>query len=204
MIASLRGIVLSIGLNSAVIECAGVGYVVTATPQTLGTLRRGEESLVLTTMVVREDAMSLYGFTDDTSREMFGLLQTVSGLGPRLALAAQSVMNPAELSNAIASGDAKALQRIPGVGKRMAERMIVDLKDKVLAFTTGPQSLADAPAGVAVPPAGVAVDQVTEALVGLGFPERTATAAVTAVLSATPELDTSATLRAALAYLGKK
>ncbi|WJZ02825.1 Holliday junction branch migration protein RuvA [Corynebacterium freiburgense] len=204
MIASLRGTVLTIGLNSAVIECGGVGYAFTATPQTLGQLRRGEESLVLTTMVVREDAMSLYGFMDDSSREMFSLLQTVSGLGPRLALAAQSVMNPSELGNAIAGGDAKALQRIPGVGKRMAERMIVDLKDKVLAFTTAPQALSDVPASAIAPGSGVAVDQVTEALVGLGFPERTATAAVVAVLGNTPDLDTSGTLRAALAYLGKK
>ncbi|MDO4687029.1 MAG: Holliday junction branch migration protein RuvA [Corynebacterium sp.] len=204
MIASLRGTVIAIGLNSAVIECGGVGYLFTATPQTLGQLRKGEESCILTTMVVREDAMNLYGFTDDSSREMFSLLQTVSGLGPRLALAAQSVMNPAELSNAIAGGDAKALQRIPGVGKRMAERMIVDLKDKVLVFTTSPQALSDVASGTTAQVSGVAVDQVTEALVGLGFPERSATAAVTAVLTNTPGLDTSSTLRAALAYLSQK
>lgn len=204
MIASLRGTVIAIGLNSAVIECGGVGYLFTATPQTLGQLRKGEESCILITMVVREDAMNLYGFTDDSSREMFSLLQTVSGLGPRLALAAQSVMNPAELSNAIAGGDAKALQRIPGVGKRMAERMIVDLKDKVQVFTTSPQALSDVASGTTAQVSGVAVDQVTEALVGLGFPERSATAAVTAVLTNTPGLDTSSTLRAALAYLSQK
>ncbi|MCX7443848.1 Holliday junction branch migration protein RuvA [Corynebacterium sp. P7003] len=198
MIASLHGEVIDIGLNTAVIECAGVGYVFTATPRTLATLRRGESSRVLTTLVVREDAMSLYGFTDATSREMFTLLQSVSGLGPRLALAAQSVFSAAELAAAIGGGDAKSLQRIPGVGKRMAERMIVDLKDKVGAYAgeTAPE-VAPVVVGSVVP------EQVVEALVGLGFPERTASATVAAVSGDDPGLDTAGALRAALARLGR-
>ncbi|MBI9000583.1 Holliday junction branch migration protein RuvA [Corynebacterium sp. CCM 9185] len=198
MIASLHGDVIDIGLNTAVIECTGVGYTFTATPQTLATLRRGESARVLTTLVVREDAMNLYGFTDVSSREMFALLQSVSGLGPRLALAAQSVFSPAELATAIAGGDAKSLQRIPGVGKRMAERMIVDLRDKV-----GPYSSDPTPESPMVSVNSVVPEQVIEALVGLGFPERTAGATVAAVAEENPGLDTAGALRAALARLGR-
>lgn len=194
MIASLRGTVISIGLGTAVIECQGVGYEVTTTPATLARLQRGEEATLLTTMVVREDAMKLYGFIDDQSREMFALLQTVTGLGPRLALACESVLTPLEIAQAIAGGDAKTLQRVPGVGKRMADRLIVELKDKVAAYTAGvvddgaPTSPAQGVAPVVV------VDQVTQALTGLGFTEKQADDAVAAVLSADPGLDTSAAL----------
>lgn len=204
MIASLRGTVITIGLGSAVIECQGVGYEVTTTPSTLSQLQRGEEALLLTTMVVREDAMKLYGFIDDQTREMFSLLQTVTGLGPRLALACESVLSPIEISQAIAGGDSKTLQRVPGVGKRMAERLIVELKDKVGAFTAGVVESG----GESAPVQGVApvvvIDQVTQALVGLGFSEKQADEAVASVLSSNPELDTSAALRAALAKLSGK
>lgn len=204
MIASLRGTVISIGLGTAVIECQGVGYEVTTTPNTLARLQRGEEATLLTTMVVREDAMKLYGFIDDQSREMFALLQTVTGLGPRLALACESVLTPLEIAQAIGGGDAKTLQRVPGVGKRMADRLIVELKDKVAAYTAG---VVDDGASTS-PTQGVApvvvVDQVTQALTGLGFTEKQADDAVAAVLSADPGLDTSAALRAALAKLGGK
>lgn len=204
MIASLRGTVITIGLGSAVIECQGVGYEVTTTPSTLAQLQRGEEALLLTTMVVREDAMKLYGFIDDQTREMFSLLQTVTGLGPRLALACESVLSPIEISQAIAGGDSKTLQRVPGVGKRMAERLIVELKDKVGAFAAGVVESG----GESAPVQGVApvvvIDQVTQALVGLGFSEKQADEAVASVLSSNPELDTSAALRAALAKLSGK
>lgn len=206
MIASLHGIVINIGLSSAVIECQGVGYEVITTPNTLSRLVRGEEALLLTTMVVREDAMKLYGFIDNESREMFAVLQTVSGLGPRLALACQSVFSPVEISQAITEGDAKTLQRIPGVGKRMADRLIVELKDKVAAFSAGVVEADDGQQ--TLPTASVAsvvvVDQVTQALVGLGFSEKQSEGAVNAVLSADPTLDTSGALRAALAKLSGK
>lgn len=201
MIASLRGTVISIGLGSAVIECQGVGYEVTTTPNTLSRLQRGEEALLLTTMVVREDAMKLYGFIDDQSREMFALLQTVTGLGPRLALACESVFTPIEISQAIAGADAKTLQRVPGVGKRMAERLIVELKDKVSAFTAGTVDVEGAPAPIPGIAPVVVIEQVTQALVGLGFTEKQADDAVVSVLAADPELETSAALRAALATL---
>lgn len=203
MIASLRGTVEHIALDSAVIECAGVGYLVYAAPPMLASLRRGEEAFVYTTMIVREDAMTLYGFPNPEARELFALLQTVNGVGPRLALAAQAVFNPDEIAQAIAQGETKALQRIPGVGKRTADRMIVDLKDKVKAFISeDPESPSLAVEGA------TSVDgrapQLVEALVGLGFSEKQAAPAVASVLAEEPELDTPAALRAALRLLGKK
>lgn len=206
MIASLRGTVINIGLSSAVIECNGVGYEVVTTPNTLSQLVRGEEALVLTTMVVREDAMKLYGFIDNESREMFSVLQTVSGLGPRLALACESVLSPLEISQAITNADAKTLQRVPGVGKRMADRLIVELKGKVAAFAAG--VVDEGGEQISLPNANIAsevvVEQVSQALVGLGFSEKQADDAVSFVLAADPSLDTSGALRAALAKLSGK
>ncbi|AMA00351.1 Holliday junction branch migration protein RuvA [Corynebacterium glutamicum] len=206
MIASLRGTVINIGLSSAVIECNGVGYEVVTTPNTLSQLVRGEEALVLTTMVVREDAMKLYGFIDDESREMFSVLQTVSGLGPRLALACESVLSPLEISQAITNADAKTLQRVPGVGKRMADRLIVELKGKVAAFAAG--VVDEGGEQISLPNANIAsevvVEQVSQALVGLGFSEKQSDDAVSFVLAADPSLDTSGALRAALAKLSGK
>lgn len=200
MIASLRGTVISLGLDHAVIECAGVGYRVEATPGTLATLTRGEDATVLTYLAVKEDAMTLYGFVSDEDRGMFHLLQTVTGLGPRLAVASLSVMNAGEISQAIAGEDAKALQRIPGVGKRMAERLVLELRDKVAAYTP-----AEVPTTTPLPIAATGVaDQVTEALMGLGFTDRVAVPVVEGVLTDNPELDTAAALRAALSQLGRK
>lgn len=201
MIASLRGTVIDLGLGSAVIECAGVGYQVLAAPRTLAELRRGEEAFVLTKFVVREDAQTLYGFLDADSRDMFVLLQTVSGLGPRLALAAQAVYTTGELAAHIRGGDAKALQKIPGVGKRMAERLIVDLKDKVAEV----EELPGAPAvSAGATASGANLEQVIEALVGLGFREKDAEATVAAVASQNPELATGEVLRSSLNALGSK
>lgn len=107
MIASLRGTVIDIGLNAAVIECAGVGYRVIATPKTLASLNLGEQTSILTTLAVREDSMTLYGFSDIGDQEMFTVLQTVSGFGPKLAMTALAVLNAEELAIAISTGEAK-------------------------------------------------------------------------------------------------
>ena len=205
MIASLRGTVLSVGLDHAVIECAGVGYKVLATPPTLSTLRRGEEVTVLTSMAVKEDAITLFAFSDADNRDMFLKLQSVSGLGPKLALAALSVMDAGELADSIAGGDGKRLQTIPGVGKRMADRLVVELKDKMSAFVTPVDESSPAGTGAGQSAtSGPVNDQVVEALIGLGFPEKAASSAVAAVLSENPEADTSTALRAALSRIGSK
>ncbi|MCF4006528.1 Holliday junction branch migration protein RuvA [Corynebacterium uropygiale] len=206
MIASLRGTVIDISLTGAVVECAGVGYGFLASPRTLSTLVRGEEAMVLTSMVVRDSDIQLFGFSSAESREMFHLLRGVSGLGPKIALAVDSVFSPAEVARAIREKDARSLQRVPGVGKRMADRMIVDLQDKVAAFAEPAdvgESVAGEAAGVAAAaPSGAVAQQVTEALVSLGFPEKTATSAVEAVLAEHPEADTSDALRESLSRIG--
>ena len=201
MIASLRGTVLDIQLDHAVLECAGVGYKVLATPATLGTLQRGEEARVMTTLVVKEDSMTLYGFTSQDDRDMFHVLQTVSGLGPKLALAALSVMSAGDLAQAIAGEEAARLQKIPGVGKRVAQRLILELKDKVQAFapTDGADPAASAPAA-----AGPVVEDVVEALIGLGFTGQMARPVVESVVAEQPDAATPVVLRAALSQLGAK
>ncbi|APE35795.1 Holliday junction DNA helicase RuvA [Nocardia mangyaensis] len=197
MIASIRGEVLEIALDHVVIEAAGVGYRLNVTPATLAGLTRGEQARLSTAMIVREDSMTLYGFADTEARELFGLLQTVSGVGPRLAMAVLAVLEPEALRKALAESNVAALTRVPGIGKRGAERMVVELRDKV--------NLVPVPAG----PAGDRVpitpvrEQVVEALVGLGFPAKQAEQAVDAVLADQPAASTSVALRAALGSLGK-
>lgn len=206
MIDSLHGEVISIGLDHAVIECGGVGYRFLATPPTLGRLTRGQTTRVLTFLAVREDAMTLYGFMDDDDRTMFHTLQTVSGLGPKLALASLSVFNAAEIAHHITSEDPKSLQTIPGVGKRMAERMIVELKDKLQGLFPEEEAADATTASTGGFPA--VVEQVVEALVGLGFTDKQARPVVEQVVETLPEdsatADTATVLRTALSQLGKK
>lgn len=196
MIAALRGQVLGVGLDHAVVEVGGVGLAVHATPSTLAGLRRGAEVRLATTLVVREDALTLYGFSDTVVRDLFVLLQTVNGVGPRLALATLAVLHPDELRRAVAEGDLTALTRVPGIGRKGAERLVVELRDRV------------APASTAAPGStrgsgGAAREQVTAALVGLGFALKVAEQAVDAVLGENGEApDTAAVLRSALARLG--
>ena len=201
MIHSVRGTVLEINLDHAVVEVGGVGIGVFATPNTLAGLRRGETARLATSMIVREESLTLFGFADAEERELFTLLQTVSGIGPRLALATLAVLEPDTLRRAIADGDLAVLTRIPGVGRKSAERLVVELRDKVTAPTPAAVGGGDqlrAPAPVLGPR-----DQVVEALVGLGFTARPAEQAVDAVLAATPDVDSAALLRTALSSLGR-
>lgn len=203
MIASVRGEVVDIALDHVVIESAGVGYRINATPVTLGTLARGSETRLVTAMIVREDSMTLYGFADGESKELFGLLQTVSGVGPRLAMATLAVLEPDALRTALAQGDVSALTRVPGIGKRGAERMVVELRDKVDAVSRADGSVATGgpvTSGGSVP--GSVREQIVDALVGLGFTLKQAEPATDSVLAEEPDADTARALRSALSYLG--
>ncbi|GLB83378.1 Holliday junction branch migration protein RuvA [Mycobacterium kiyosense] len=196
MIASVRGEVLEVALDHAVIEAAGVGYRVNATPSTLATLRTGTEARLITAMIVREDSMTLYGFGDVETRDLFHTLLSVSGVGPRLAMATLAVHDALALRQALADGDVTALTRVPGIGKRGAERMILELRDKIGAV---------AGSGAAPAVNGHAVrGPVVEALVGLGFAAKQAEEATDKVLAADHDATTSTALRAALSLLGKK
>jgi Holliday junction DNA helicase RuvA len=195
MIASIRGEVLDIALDHAVIEAAGVGYKVLTTPTTLSTLRRGSEARLITAMIVREDSMTLYGFADADARDLFSTLLSVSGVGPKIALATLAVYDPRALRQALADGDVTALTRVPGIGKRGAERLVLELRDKI-----GPM----APGGGVTSATGHAVRvPVVEALVGLGFAAKQAEEATDKVLAGDPEATTQSALRAALSLLGK-
>jgi Holliday junction DNA helicase RuvA len=174
MIASVRGRVAAVGPDGAVVEVGGVGLALVCTPGTLATLKVGVEARLATSLVVREDSLTLYGFADDDARSMFELLQTASGVGPRLAQAALAVHPPQALRHAIATGDVATLTRVPGIGKKGAERLVLELRDRV-----GPVG-AEAPAVEAGVGAGWAV-QVREALTGLGWTPTQAEQAVSAV-----------------------
>jgi holliday junction DNA helicase RuvA len=196
MIASVRGEVLDVALDHAVIEAAGVGYKVMAAPSTLATLRRGSEARLITAMIVREDSQTLYGFPDADARDLFLTLLGVSGIGPKIALATLAVYDAQALRHALADGDVAALTRVPGIGKRGAERLVLELRDKI-----GPVGVSAAATAVN----GHAVrGPVIEALVGLGFAAKQAEEAIDKVMANEPEATTSSALRAALSMLGKK
>lgn len=217
MIASVRGIVLSAGLDSTVIEVGGVGLLMHTTATTASSLRPGSEAVLVTTLVVREESLTLYGFADQDERTIFNLVQTVAGVGPRLALAMLAIHAPDGLRRAISNGDLVALTKVPGIGKKGAERIVLELRDKI-----------GIPAGVAssssaAPRLGEdeATAQVRDALVGLGWSLRQAEDAVVTVRREAvtregvgPEgvnaeaaggsgSDISAMLRAALRELGR-
>lgn len=198
MISSVRGGVLSIGLDHVVIEVGGVGFAVQATPSTLATLRRGDEAMLHTALVVREDSLTLFGFADADARGLFGLLQTVSGIGPRLALATLAVLDPDKLRSALVEGNITVLTQVPGIGRKGAERLTLELRDKVTALA-GPT---DGSPVVTAP--GALRGEVVEALAGLGFPAKQAELAVDNVLGEGDGHTTSSVLRAALATLGRK
>jgi Holliday junction DNA helicase RuvA len=196
MIASVRGEVIDVALDHVVIEAAGVGYKVMTTPATLATLRRGSEARLITAMIVREDSMTLYGFADAESRDLFSTLLGVSGVGPKIGLATLAVYDAQALRQALADGDVTALTRVPGIGKRGAERMVLELRDKIGPVTSGGGMIGVSGHAVRAP--------VVEALVGLGFAARQAEEATDKVLAVEPDATTQSALRAALSILGKK
>jgi len=196
VISSVRGEVLDVALDHAVIEAAGVGYKVMCAPSTLATLKRGSEARLITAMIVREDSMTLYGFSDGEARDLFWTLLGVSGVGPKIALATLAVYDAAALRRALADGDVAALTRVPGIGKRGAERMVLELRDKIGAVPGA--------AGGASAVVHAVRGPVVEALVGLGFAVKQAEEACDRVLIDEPDASTSAALRSALSMLGKK
>lgn len=200
MISSLSGRVGHVGLDRIVVEVGGVGMLVHTTPRTAADVRAGQEVTVSTTLVVREDSLTLFGFGSPGERDMFETVQTVSGVGPRLALAMLSVLTPDDVRAALTTGDVATLTKIPGVGKKSAERLVLELKDKVgmPSAPVGGSATAAAPLGDA------RRDQVAEALVGLGWSAKQATDAVSTVSAAAdPDASVAALLRMALRELGR-
>ncbi|MEY4348362.1 MAG: Holliday junction branch migration protein RuvA [Actinomycetota bacterium] len=190
MIAQLRGTIVSILGNVIVIDANGVGYEVTVTPQTLSTLRVGNEATIAIRMIVREDAMILFGFSSTDERALFDRLQTVNGVGPKLALTILAATSAEALIAAISSGDEAALVRIPGVGKKSAARLILELGDKLVATSVAQSARWQS--------------NVIDALVSLGWSTKDATAAVGRIDEKSIDVeDAGSALRAALALLDK-
>lgn len=178
MIASVRGTVLAVRLDAAVVEVGGVGMLVHATPTTLAGLRVGTESRLSTSMVVREDSLTLFGFADDDERDVFEIVQSVSGVGPRLALAMLAVHTPDGLRRAVAVEDLAALKRVPGIGQKGAQRIVLELGDRLGAPVGDGIGGSPRPAS-----SGDRRDEVVEALVGLGWNLKVAQDAVASVLA---------------------
>ena len=194
MIAHVRGPVAAVTLTSAVIDVGGVGMQIMCSPGTIATLRIGAEVQLSTSMVVREDSLTVFGFATPDERDMFELVQTASGVGPKVAQAMLAVLDPDRLRQAIGQGDLATLTSVPGIGRKGAERIVLELKDRVGVTTT---VAAGAPAWRA---------QVHEALLGLGWSARDADAALDGVAAELPAgtvPDVSKILRDALRSLAR-
>ncbi len=198
MIAFVRGQVAAVGLTSAVVEVGGVGLELVCTPGTLATLRPGQAATLPTSMVVREDSLTLFGFLDEDERTTFELVQTASGVGPKLAQAMLAVLSPDDLRSAVAHEDVKTLTRVPGIGQKGAQRIILELRDRIGAPTA-------AVIGATVQAGGPAWrGQVQQGLVGLGWSVKEADQAVEAVADEAGDTpDVGALLRAALRTLSR-
>ena len=197
MISILRGIVASVGLDHIDVVVGGIGFRVHVTPAFAQGNARDEEITVYTSMIVREDSMTLYGFESCDERDVFTTLMSVSGIGPKIALAALAVLRPDDLRRAVRDQDLATLQRIPGVGKKSAQRMALEIGDKLGT----PAALPGAEATPAPAPSEDAVaSEVSAALVGRGWSEAQATKAIEKLAGS--GLGASDMLRAALVSLG--
>ena len=202
MIASVHGRVAALGPDGAVIEVGGVGLSVSCSPATLARLRLGEPGRLATSLVVREDSLTLYGFADDDERALFELLQTANGVGPKLAQTILAVHPPREVRRAVATADYASLVKVPGIGRKGAERIVLELRDRIGSI--------DEPGGNS-PIAAVAPwrDQLGHALAGLGFTGKEADDAIDIVagesVAADPDAppDLSAMLRRTIQLLGR-
>jgi Holliday junction DNA helicase RuvA len=200
VIASVTGVVSAVGATWAVVTVGGMGLRLLCAPSTCAGLRPGQEATLATSLVVREDSLTLYGFADDSGREMFELVQSATGVGPKLALAIVSVLAPRDFRTAIATENLATLSSVPGIGRRGAQRLVIELKDKVAALAA-----AD-PVGLATPVAPLWREQVRLGLEGLGWSARDAEAAcdrVQPLADDDPTLGVAPLMRAALRTLAK-
>ena len=165
MIASLTGTIESTHVNRLVLNVNGVGYLVYVTPVFASQSRVGSQTTLHTTQIVREDSISLYGFTDATARDFFEVLLTVSGVGPKVALSMLSSFTPSEIATAITSEKTQTLEKIPGIGKKVASRLILELKDKVKTSSSKTKNEAWS-------------EQLLTALTGLGYKSKDAEVAI--------------------------
>ena len=195
MIGKLRGMVDSYGEDWVIVDVGGVGYQVHCSARTLQTLPAvGEPATLSIETYVREDVIRLYGFTNDLEREWFRLLQTVQGVGARVAMGVLGAMKPADLATAIALQDKAALARAPGVGKKVAERIAAELRDKAPAYSSADPMVVRLQAELEDRRAPRPVSDAVSALVNLGYAQIQASAAVAAASRSAGEAATAETL----------
>lgn len=197
MIASVTGTAQHVGLDRVVVDVHGIGLLVHTPPSVAAGCRTGSPVALSTSMVVREDSLTIYGFATAGERDTFELAQTVSGVGPRVALAILSVLSPDELSAAVAAEDIATLTKVPGIGKKGAERIALELRDKL------PRVPGAATANGSAVTAGAWQEHVTDALVGLGYSTKQSSDAVAKVADEHGSGDVSSALRAALQVLAR-
>jgi holliday junction DNA helicase RuvA len=174
MIATLSGMVKSLSPDRAIIEVGGVGMSVLINAHTSAALTLGAHANLYTSLVVREDSLTLFGFSDEPSRVLFELVQTVSGIGPKVALSILGVLTPSELAHAVNTENVSAIEKVPGIGKKGAQRLILELKTKISDFSQGTYTRSHQP---------VWREQLTSALVSLGFSAKDSDDAINSVLS---------------------
>ena len=200
MISFLRGTVAHVGLSTAVIDLNGAGMSVYATPQTLSGLHVGEEGKVFTSLIVREDSLTLFGFADDDEREVFEVLLSVSGVGPRLALAVLAVHDPEAIRVAAHTGDNKTFTKVPGIGPKVAGRIVLELAGKLVPHGTAPAAATTAAEASWKP-------QVVAAMTSLGWSEKDASSSIDKALADEPEVsfrgNVPEILRTTLRWLGQ-
>jgi len=201
LISFLRGTVAHVGLSTAVIDLNGAGMSVYATPQTLSRLRVGEEGQLFTSLIVREDSLTLFGFASDDEREVFDILLSVSGVGPRLALAVLAVHDPEAIRVAAHTGDSKTFTKVPGIGPKVAGRIVLELAGKLVPHGT------PAAPGAATPAEAAWKPQVVAAMTSLGWSEKDASASIDKALADDPEVsfrgNVPEILRTTLRWLGQ-
>jgi Holliday junction DNA helicase RuvA len=177
MIATVSGVVAALTTEAAVVEVGGVGVAVQCTPTTIGSMRVGEPVRLWTSLVVREDSLTLFGFESDDERAVFEILQGVTGVGPRLAQAILAAHRPDAIRAAVATDDVGALMLVAGIGRKSAQRLVLELKDK-LGTPAGAATVVRLPGQ---PGPGIWREQLRDALVGLGWSGREVDDALAAV-----------------------
>jgi Holliday junction DNA helicase RuvA len=205
MIASVRGVVSAVSPDGAVVEVGGVGLAVSCSPGTLARLQVGQLTRLATSLVVREDSLTLYGFADDDERSLFELLQTANGVGPKLAQTILAVHRPAETRRAIATSDIATLIQVPGIGRKGAERIVIELRDRIGSLEPDDPPDYRLAGGGGSTTAAPWRDQLRHALAGLGFGGKEAAEAIEVVAQETDmaEPDLSDALRRSIQLLGR-
>ena len=174
MISLLTGTVRSISSDRIIVEVGGFGVSVLVNQQTSAQATLGAQIQLFTSLVVREDSLTLFGFINDESRTLFELVQTVSGIGPKVALSILGALTPEDLGRAIAQEDVAMIEKVPGIGRKGAQRLILELKGKLSDLSTGQSYTSHQPAWR---------EQLTSALVSLGFSPKESDAAISNVVS---------------------